>query len=257
MATPRLCQRRNQGTTDALRSTTSSTLGPVDGMKISSVLRMAVSAAAGRIWIGPSHWTARPRTDAVVTRKRGTACFPVRRFHSSPAWRNTSIGPIAVIRESGEVTILDLQGTCTLDGGSEQLSGQLRRFFDNGACNLLLNLEGLTQVDSSGISVFVESYLSVRRNRCNLKLLRPRNRVRMVLNLFRLLDIIPSFEDETQALPAPTGQIRTAMASKHRKYTECLDSDMDGRGILAAIGTVPPSYLGPSNLCESPILAAD
>jgi hypothetical protein len=24
-----------------------------------------------------------------------------------------------------------------------------------------------------------------------------------------------------------------------------------------AIGTVPPSYLGPSNLCESPILAAD
>ena len=109
------------------------------------------------------------------------------------------------IRESGEVTILDLRGTCTLDGGSEKLSGQLRRLFNNGVCNLLFNLEGLTQVDSSGISVLVEAYLSVRRNGGNLKLLRLSNRVRMVLNLFRLLDIIPNFEDETQALASFCG----------------------------------------------------
>jgi anti-sigma B factor antagonist len=109
------------------------------------------------------------------------------------------------IRESGKVTILDLRGTCTLDGGSEQLSGQLRRLFNNGVCNLVFNLEGLTQVDSSGISVLVETYLSVRGNGGNLKLLRPGNRVRMVLNLFRLLDIIPNFEDETQALASFCG----------------------------------------------------
>jgi anti-sigma B factor antagonist len=109
------------------------------------------------------------------------------------------------IRESGKVTILDLRGTCTLDGGSEQLSGQLRRLFNNGVCNLVFNLEALTQVDSSGISVLVETYLSVRRNGGNLKLLRPGNRVRMVLNLFRLLDIIPNFEDETQALASFCG----------------------------------------------------
>ena len=109
------------------------------------------------------------------------------------------------IRESGKVTILDLRGTCTLDSGSERLSGQLRRLFNNGVCNLVFNLEGLTQVDSSGISVLVETYLSVRRNGGNLKLLRLRNRVRMVLNLFRLLDIIPNFEDETQALASFCG----------------------------------------------------
>ena len=109
------------------------------------------------------------------------------------------------IRESGKVTILDLRGTCTLDGGSEQLSGQLRRLFNNGVCNLVFNLEGLTQLDSSGISVLVETYLSVRRNGGNLKLLRLGNRVRMVLNLFRLLDIIPNFEDETQALASFCG----------------------------------------------------
>jgi anti-sigma B factor antagonist len=109
------------------------------------------------------------------------------------------------IRESGEVTILDLRGGCTLGGGSEELSGQLRRLFNSGVRNLLFNLEGLTQVDSSGISVLVETYLSVRRNGGNLRLLRLRNRVRMVLHLFRLLDIIPNFEDETQALASFCG----------------------------------------------------
>jgi hypothetical protein len=49
MATPRSCQRRSQGTTGALRSTTSSTRIPVVGMKMRSVLRMSLSAAIG--WI--------------------------------------------------------------------------------------------------------------------------------------------------------------------------------------------------------------
>jgi anti-anti-sigma factor len=106
-----------------------------------------------------------------------------------------------LIRESGEVTILDLRGTSTLDGGgSKLLRRQLQRLLENGACNLLLNLEELTQMDSSGISVLVETYVSLRRNGGNLKLLRPRDRVRMVLKLLRLLDIIPNFENEALAL---------------------------------------------------------
>src|SRR5216683_1457277 len=41
----------------------------------------------------------------------------------------------------------------------------------------------------------------------------------------------------------PTGQIRTATVSKHRKYTGSLDVDVNGRGILAAIGTPPPTIV--------------
>jgi len=53
---------------------------------------------------------------------------------------------------------------------------------------------------SSGISVLVETYVSLRRNGGNLQLLRSRDRVRMVLKLFRFLDIIPNFENEALAL---------------------------------------------------------
>src|SRR6266481_6288431 len=41
----------------------------------------------------------------------------------------------------------------------------------------------------------------------------------------------------------PSGQIRTARVSKHRKYMGSLDADVDGRGILAAIGILPPAIV--------------
>ena len=65
---------------------------------------------------------------------------------------------------------------------------------------LLLNLADLTQVDSSGIGVIVETYVSLKRQGGDLKLLCPCGRVLEVLTVFRLLDTIPSFEDEAQAL---------------------------------------------------------
>ena len=43
-------------------------------------------------------------------------------------------------------------------------------------------------------------YISVKRSDGELKLLSPRGRVLDVLRAFRLLDAIPSFEDETNAL---------------------------------------------------------
>src|SRR6266852_8127152 len=44
-------------------------------------------------------------------------------------------------------------------------------------------------------------------------------------------------------LSTPSGQIRTARVSKHRKYMGSLDVNADGRGILAAIGILPPAIL--------------
>jgi len=104
-------------------------------------------------------------------------------------------------RESGGVTILDLRGRSTIDGGeSELLSKQLQKLVANGVRNLLLSLADLTQMDSSGVSIIVETYRSLKRQNGDLKLLRPSGRVREVLTLFHLLDAIPSFDDEAEAV---------------------------------------------------------
>jgi anti-sigma B factor antagonist len=105
------------------------------------------------------------------------------------------------IRESGDVTVVDLRGKSTLnDGESDFLSKQLRDLVSDGKRKLLLNLADLIQVDSSGVGVIVEAYVSLDRKGGELKLLAPRGRVREVLKVFRLLDVLPSFDDETQAL---------------------------------------------------------
>jgi anti-anti-sigma factor len=117
------------------------------------------------------------------------------------------------IRECGDVSVVDLFGRSTVDTGeSELLSKDLRKLLDVGKRKLLLNLMNLSQIDSSGVSIIVEVFVSLKRAGGVLKLLAPRGRVLNVLTVFRLLDIIPSFEDEKDALKSfrPQGGFTTS-----------------------------------------------
>ena len=104
------------------------------------------------------------------------------------------------IRESGDVTILDLQGRATLGVDSDLLNSHLQDLIANGVRKLLLNLADVAQLDSSGISAIIGTHVSLRRQGSSLKLLCPCGRVHDVLRVIRLPDIIPTFEDEAQAL---------------------------------------------------------
>jgi anti-anti-sigma factor len=114
------------------------------------------------------------------------------------------------IREFGDVTILDLRGKSTIDGSeSELLSGHLKELVAKGVRKLLLNMGDLSQVDSSGVGIIIQTYVSLKRHGGDLKLLCPGGRVLQVLNVFHLLDIIPSFDDEAQALASFVAQKRS------------------------------------------------
>jgi anti-anti-sigma factor len=105
------------------------------------------------------------------------------------------------IRESGDVIILDLRGRSTIDGGeSEVLSRSLKKLVANGVRKLVLNLANLSQVDSSGVSIIVGTAVSLRAKGGDLKLLCACGRVLEVFRVLHLLEIIPSYEDETQAI---------------------------------------------------------
>jgi anti-anti-sigma factor len=114
------------------------------------------------------------------------------------------------IRESGDVTILDLRGRLTISGGeSELLSGHLKELVAKGVRKLLLNMADLSQVDSSGVGIIIGTYVSLKRHGGDLRLLRPGGRVLQVLTVLHLLDIVPSFDDEAQALASFVAQKRS------------------------------------------------
>jgi anti-anti-sigma factor len=104
------------------------------------------------------------------------------------------------IRESAGVTIADLKGSATIGVDNDLLSSELRKLVAKGMRNLLLNLEELTQVDSSSIGTIAGTFVSVSRQGGTLKLLRPRGRVRLALDAMKWSDYISTFEDEAQAL---------------------------------------------------------
>jgi len=104
------------------------------------------------------------------------------------------------VRESRDVTIVDLQGRAIVRDESELVGKQLCELIDDGRCKLLLNLENLTQIDSTGVSVLAKACVSLRRQGGDLRLLRPGGHVLEVFKVLHLLEMIPSFEDEASAL---------------------------------------------------------
>ena len=95
------------------------------------------------------------------------------------------------VRHAADVVIVDLTGIATIGPANDFLDSQLRLLIEDGTTKMLVNLTDLTQMDSSGIGSIVRVFTSQRRRGANLKLLRPRGNVRLVLETVHLLDEIP------------------------------------------------------------------
>ena len=65
------------------------------------------------------------------------------------------------IRENNGVTVIDLSGRLTLGGAPAMLRDDIRQLLDDGKTRLLLNLAGLTHLDSAGMGLLVRAYATV------------------------------------------------------------------------------------------------
>ena len=114
-------------------------------------------------------------------------------------------------RQSDDVTILDLTGRLSLGeavafgpGSGVILSETVRELAKKGQKNLLLNLSGVTYVDSSGVGQLVGAMTSARNQGVSLKLLRPNKQVLDLLKLSKLDTVFNIFEDEATAVASFT-----------------------------------------------------
>ena len=103
-------------------------------------------------------------------------------------------------RKSQDVTILDVEGRILIGASNEAFGTELRKLAASAPCNVLVNLAKVTQVDSSGISTLVRSFVTLEREGGSLRLLNPTGYVREVLEITRLVKSIPTYADEAEAL---------------------------------------------------------
>jgi anti-anti-sigma factor len=102
-------------------------------------------------------------------------------------------------RKSGTVTILDVRGRIVIGDNSDSFRAELRKLAESTPCDVLVNLAGVTQVDSSGISALVQSFVTLKRDGGSLKILNPTGSVREVLELTGLIKCLPAYTDEAIA----------------------------------------------------------
>ena len=104
------------------------------------------------------------------------------------------------VRESAGVSVLEVHGRLTIGEASDQLHAALQSVVQKGAKRVVVLLNGIPQIDSSGISTLVRISIQLAREGGVLRLVCGPGRVRDALTVTRLVEAIPTFESESAAL---------------------------------------------------------
>ncbi len=103
-------------------------------------------------------------------------------------------------RRIGDVTILQVSGHVILGDGAPELRARMNDLIDEAHLRFLLDLRGVTYIDSFGVGVIAAKYVSVRRKGGDVKLLRLSPRSHRVMRISGLLKIFETFDSEEDAL---------------------------------------------------------
>jgi len=118
----------------------------------------------------------------------------------------------AVIRQHGNVSIVELSGEFTLGRGGlsrpldlhghrlDDLGTTLRNLLDRNSARIVLDLDKVRFIDSAGLGELVAWKKRAVEMGGDVRLLRPQARVRAVFELTALTRVFPIFESEAEAI---------------------------------------------------------
>jgi anti-sigma B factor antagonist len=103
-------------------------------------------------------------------------------------------------RKKGDVVILDLSGNLTLGPPEQLFKDTVAELSSRKQTNIIVNLQGVEFMDSSGVGALVKSFTTVSKSGGKLKLLQAGKFIQHTLKLTGLLGIFELFDDEAAAL---------------------------------------------------------
>ena len=104
-------------------------------------------------------------------------------------------------RTAGPVTIVTVGGDITLASGAEVLlKDKIRSLLQQGRQQIVLDMSGVSYVDSAGLGQLVQSHVTVSRSGGALKLLGATKRLNDLLVVTRLVTVFDCYDQEAAAL---------------------------------------------------------
>ncbi len=105
-----------------------------------------------------------------------------------------------VERQTGDVAVLALSGQMLLDDGDLVFGRKIRDLIDRGCVKIVIDLGGMTYIDSSGVGMLVGKLNNVRAKGGDIRLLHVTTRGQRLFGMLKILTVFETFEDEAQAV---------------------------------------------------------
>lgn len=102
-------------------------------------------------------------------------------------------------RKSGDIVIIDISGEIDLYNAPD-LKDLIKNHIENQEYNILVNLEKVGYIDSSGIGALISSLSNLKKYQGTLKVLKVFGAVRKVFELTKLTNFFEIFDDEEKAI---------------------------------------------------------
>jgi anti-sigma B factor antagonist len=106
----------------------------------------------------------------------------------------------ATSREVGDVTVIDMDGRITLGEGSALLRDLVREKLGTGHRKIVMNLAGISYIDSTGLGELVSGYRLVKSEGGELKLLNLNKKVTDLLQITKLYTVFDIHNQEQEAV---------------------------------------------------------
>jgi len=104
------------------------------------------------------------------------------------------------IRETADVTILEMNGRISLGDAMAELRDSICEALAGDQKNILLNLAEVSHIDSSGLGQLIGSYATVTSRGGQMKLLNLQKRVNDLMQVTKLLTVFETYTNEEAAL---------------------------------------------------------
>lgn len=104
------------------------------------------------------------------------------------------------IRDRGDVRVIALSGKITIGAGDVKLRELIQQSVEDGKTRLLLDLGGVSAIDSSGIGEMVACYTTVAKRDGQLKLLNLSPKINDILHVTQLITVFDVFDNEEEAV---------------------------------------------------------
>jgi anti-sigma B factor antagonist len=101
---------------------------------------------------------------------------------------------------NNDVTVIRFNSAAELTGASPVLLALSEIVESQGDKRVLIDLSGVSRIDSAGLGALMSYYTHAVRNSGILKLLNPNSQVKKVLSMTHIDSVVPTFEDEAAAL---------------------------------------------------------